>query len=281
MDASYISIFSFIVVTCIYFFSGLKKRPTIEIISNKELYPKFIESNYLNLFIYFLAVVIIQFAINSFIIIQNCGGNAYKNIGSAALMTFIPWFLIFGLVIAILIMFPGFKSPFSNVIGYFAISGRANNILSELLENTEINNVIEEDASLKGNEEKKKAIQSAAEAILKLCGNISIYINQIVPSNFQEKWVELSPLFKEKYINNNDDMKQKLLDLVFLKDNIGEMCWYIYTAVFLISMIQYKLTKKGCAKDPAAMEEARKIYLDKQNEINDAKNKAQSTIYTL
>jgi hypothetical protein len=194
-------------------------------------------------------------------------------------MTFIPWFLIFGLVIVVLIMFPGFKSPFSNVIGYFAVSGNANNILSELLENTEINNIIDQDTNI--DEKRKKGLQTAAEAILKLCGNMSIYINQIVPSNFQEKWVELTPLFKEKYLNNNDDMKQNLLNLVVLKDNIGEMCWYIYTAIFLISMVQFNLTKKGCVKDPAAMEAARQDYLNKKSELDNKNKKLQSTIYTI
>ena len=59
---------------------------------------------------------------------SKCGGSLDKNIGAAALFTFIPWILIFGVMLAVLIIFPSFKNAFSNVIGYYVVSGQANEL---------------------------------------------------------------------------------------------------------------------------------------------------------
>ena len=48
-------------------------------------------------------------------------------------MTLWPWTLIFGVLVIILSIYPGFKSAFSDVIGYFWISKSANEIMSQLL----------------------------------------------------------------------------------------------------------------------------------------------------
>ena len=228
--------------------------------------------------VYFLAVVLVQFGINASIIINKCGGSVSQNIGVAFLMTFIPWVLIFGVLLVILLMFPGFKSAFSNVVGYFAVAGPANTVLSELLINTDINKAIATDTS---SPENKQALQSAADAILKLCGNMSILINQIIPSNFDEYWQMLTPLMKPEHQTGAPELKQKLLDLVVRRDNIGEAMWYIYTAVLLISIVQYNLTTRGCVKNVAAMEKSQQEFLAKEAQINAAKEKAASQTYTV
>jgi hypothetical protein len=96
----------------------------------------------------------------------------------------------------------------------------------------------------------KQAMQDAADAIIKLCGNMSILINQIVPDNFTKYWTMLQPLMKDEYKNQVDPpMKQKLLDVVVTRDNIGEAMWYIYTAILLISIVQFKLVSHGCSQN--------------------------------
>ena len=278
MDASYLSLLSFIGVTLFYYFA-LKKKLDVNVLSDINLYSNFIKSGYNQLFIYFLLIVFTQFAINCAVIINKCGGSVGKNIGVAALMTFIPWILIFGAVIAILIVFPGFKSAFSNVIGYFAVSSSANLILNTLLVNMDIKKAINEDVS--SDENKKKGLESAAEAILKLCGNTSILINQIVPTNFMEYWSMLTPLMKNEYQNGAPELQQKLLDIVVMRDNVGEALWYIYTAILLTSIVQYNLTSRGCLKDPAAMEASRQQYLDDQAIVKSKNEKMESVVYTI
>ena len=59
--------------------------------------------------IYLLLVVVTQFGLNITYLIDKCKGNAAKNVGAAALFTFIPWVLIFGVMIAVIMIFPGFK----------------------------------------------------------------------------------------------------------------------------------------------------------------------------
>ena len=231
------------------------------------------------LIIYFLLVVLTQIGVNASVMINKCGGSITQNIGSAFLMTLIPWVFIFGGVIVCLIMFPGFKSAFSNVVGYFVVSNSANNILSELLINTNLDQAI--NSATDATPEKKENLKSAAEAIIKLCGNMSILINQIVPSNFSEYWAMLTPLMKEQYQNGAPEMKQQLLDSVIVRDNVGEALWYIYTAILLISITQYNIMSKPCTKDLATLQESQKQYQKVAEQMDASSAKEKSTIYTL
>ena len=137
----------------------------------------------------------------------------------------------------VLIIYPGFKSAFSDVIGYFYISGPATQTITELLVNRDV------EKKLTGNEtkEEREALEEAADTIVKICGNTSILINQIVPDNFQEYWQILNPLKKSQYRDDNSqetkDIKQKLFELVVTRDNIGEAMWYTYTGILLTSIV--------------------------------------------
>ena len=128
--------------------------------------------------IYVLLVIIIQFMVNSSIITTSCGGNISENMGAAGVLTFLPWILIFGVLILILTIYPGFKSAFSDVVGYYYVAGSATKLLTELLVNKDIETKITEDPNM--TPEKKLALESAADTIIKICGNTSILINQIV-----------------------------------------------------------------------------------------------------
>jgi hypothetical protein len=186
-----------------------------------------------------------------------------------------------GILIAILIAFPGMKTPFSDVIGYYVVANSANKLLAEILVNTDINDkmneVSDDDAA------KKQSMQSAAEAVMKMLGNVSILINQIVPSNFASYWdTMLTPLIKPT-LSAEDVLakKQELLNLVILRDNVGEACWYIYTAILLISIVGYKIANRPCETDPKEVNAKYDEYLDKQQTENKANANANSITYTL
>ena len=277
MDNSYLSIFIFLIITIVYYiFPAVGKLPvTVDILQNNQL-GAYYKNNLSRLGLYFLFVVMSQFLLNSLYLINKCGGNSSTNIGVAALMTFVPWTLIFGVMMAILIMYPGLKSAFSDVIGYFAVAGKANEILTSILIDTKIEETINSSDNI--NELTKNAMKQSAEAILKLCGNKSILINQMSPDNFLSIWDILKPLMKEG--GNIPDLQQKqqeLLGLVVLKDNIGEGLWYLYTAVLLTSIISFNLASRGCRKTVDQLKASHDDYLKQEEEAQKQKDLNNST----
>ena len=271
-DNTYMNIIIFILITILFFAYG-KPKPTIDTLSSPA-------SPYKSYGIYFMAILLFQLAINMSTMESKCGGGWAANLGYAVLITFGPWLAMFGILIAVMINFPGMKSAFSDVIGYYAVSNSANKLLAELLVDTDINDKIKQ-ASDGTDETKQQAMQDAAEAVMKMVGNISILINQIVPSNFMSYWKTLVPLMKNPDAADIPEKQQALLDIVVLRDNIGEACWYIYTAILLISIIGFKIVNKACEVDPKVANAKYDQYLDKQQAADDAKAIANSIPYTL
>jgi len=258
-------------------------KPTLlydDLIDPKK-YEEYNKNNYLYLGIYLVLVMLIQFVVNASVISTTCGGSISENIGAAGVLTFVPWTLIFGVIIMVLIIYPGFKSAFSDVIGYFYISGPATKIITELLVNRDV------EKKLTGNEtkEEREALEDAADTIIKICGNTSILINQIVPDNFQDYWKILNPLKKEKYRDDNSsetkDIKQQLFELVVTRDNIGESLWYVYTGILLTSIVQVKITTRGCNTNTATMEKNYNEFLKKEEEAKAKKAETDETVYTI
>jgi hypothetical protein len=231
--------------------------------------------------IYVLLVIMIQFIVNSSIISSNCGGNLSENMGMAGVLTFLPWILIFGVLVLILTIYPGFKSAFSDVVGYYYVSGSANKILTELLVNKDVEKKLLGDPNM--TPEKKAAMESAADTIIKICGNTSILINQIVPSNFDQYWSLLRPLMKDKYQVDNPlttQLQNNLFELVVTRDNVGEAMWYMYTGILLTSIVQLKITTRGCASNPRTMEANYQKFVEQDNKAAAEKAKTDKT-YTM
>jgi hypothetical protein len=279
MTNSYTNIITFILTT-VFYYLALKPNLSYQILIDPTKYESYIKNNYIYLGIYLLLVIIIQFIVNSSIISNTCGGNISENMGSAGILTFIPWILIFGVVIIILIVFPGFKSAFSDVIGYFYVSSSANKVLTDLLINPELQKTIDNSGS---SDTEKKALQDAADAIVKICGNTSLLINQIVPDNFTKYWNILKPLMKSQYQVDSPETihkKNELFELVVTRDNVGEAMWYIYTGLLLVSLVQLKITSQGCKSNPETMEKNYQEYLKQQQEIEKTQ-KQNNTTYTI
>jgi hypothetical protein len=168
----------FIIITIIYYsFPIIGKVPvTLEYLNGTEE-GKTIESlyytNYVRLAIYLVAVFISQFLINSIFIMQTCGGDTVSNIGTSFLMTFFPWIFIFGFILIILIINPGFKSAFSDIVGYFVVAGSATELLNKILIDPEISNSI--DNSTESDVNKKNDLKMTAQSVMKLLSNNSIF----------------------------------------------------------------------------------------------------------
>lgn len=307
----YINLIVFILTTILYFYS-IKPEVNYDTLETPQS-PK-------GLAIYALIILLTQFGLNISAIIEKCGGSASQNIGVAALFTFLPWTLIFGIVLAVLIAFPGFKSAFSDVIGYFYISDKAHILFSEMLAiKGDVAKTIE---TLPTSEQ--PAASSTADVLIKLCGNMGILINQIVPSNFKDYWQLLQPLMKTDamlasqplYQNfivterekeqekakeediktiqsvtpqaggqlkpSSDYYRDELLKLVVSRDNVGEFMWYLYTGILVISIVQYYILSRGCLSDASTMEKNYQKFLQNEDDIKAQQDAAgQNTTYTI
>ena len=280
MTNSYLNIVTFLLTTLFYY---LALKPALPYTSykDKQKYQNYISDNYMYLAIYVLLVIVIQFIVNSSIIANSCGGNITENMGAAGVLTFLPWILIFGVLVLILTIYPGFKSAFSDVVGYYYVSGQATKLLTELLVNQEIQKKMTEETDM--TPEKKEALESAADAIIKICGNTSILINQMVPSNFDQYWGILTPLMKDKYKVPSEEankMQNDLFELVVTRDNIGEAMWYIYTGLLLTAIVQLKITTRGCNSNPKTMEANYQKFLAQEQKAKEQKENT-STTYTI
>lgn len=281
MANSYLNIVTFLMTT-VFYYLAIKPNLTYDISVDPAKYKEYVSKNYMFLAVYLLLVIVVQFMVNASIITSTCGGSITENIGAAGVFTFLPWTLIFGVLVLILTIYPGFKSAFSDVIGYYWVSTSANKIINELLVDPNIQKKIDTEES--ATPQQKEALQSAADAIIKICGNTSILINQIVPSNFNSYWGILTPLMKQKYQTDSpetSDIKNKLYELVVTRDNVGEALWYIYTGVLLTSIVQLKITTRGCVTNPKTMEQNYQKFLDAEQQAQQQKDLATSTTYTI
>jgi hypothetical protein len=264
-SSSYGSIICFILTTLIYY---LCLKP-------KKTWDGDMSESITNLVIFFLLVLISQFIVNASVIANNCGGSISENIGSAFMFTFFPWTMLFGVMMIILLAYPGFKSAFSDVIGYFYVASSANKVLTELLINKDVKDTLPSDIT----DEDKTKMMNAADTIIKICGNTSILINQMVPLNFNEYWEVLKPLMKPQFQEESSEesmkMKNDLFELVVTRDNVGEAMWFIYTGFLITSFIQLKINTKGCYVSPEQMAKNYQDYLD-----NEEKTQANTELTT-
>ena len=309
MASSSLNIVIFLLTTVFYY---MALKPSLTYDKLKNGYKEYVSNNYMYLAIYLLLVMVLQFIANASIISNNCGGSISENMGAAGVFTFIPWTLIFGVIILVLTIYPGFKSAFSDVIGYYYVSSSANKLLTDLLINRDIEKILTDSPSPKPNINTgaasgaasgvvnpggeiemtsivgggdKEKMQEAADLIIKICGNTSVLINQIVPSNFDNYWSLLTPLKKDKYKNDSDlstkTLRDELFELVVTRDNIGEMMWYIYTGLLITSIVQLKITTRGCVSSSKTMEENYQKFKDAEQKAKDQKALATGTTYTI
>ena len=276
MDITYLSLIIFIVITYIYYAIPAigKINFTLDALKNKTL-GETIKKNYSRFGIYLMAIVVTQFAINSLYLVNKCGGDSGQNVGAAALLTFFPWVFIFGIMCIVLMMYPYFKSAFSDVVGYFAIASKANKLLTSILVDVDAEEAVDK-TNL--SDEDKKSMKRAADALLKLCGNKSIIINKMTPFNFIEVWNMLVPLMKNSgNIPDLPNIQDQLYNLVILKDNIGEAVWYIYTAILVTSLISYNLSTKPCKKSLEQIKADHDKYLEDEKKMEEQKALNNST----
>ena len=272
--SNYTNIIAFILTTYLYYLL-FKPVLTYDKLSNETELKSYFSNSYTFLAIYFFAVIIIQCIVNMNVISEKCGGSISENIGNAGMITIVPWTLIFGVLMVVLTIYPGFKSAFADVIGYYWISSSANKLITELLIDRDVENQLTESMQ----QTNKDQIDRAADAIIKICGNSAVLINQMTPNNFQNFWEILNPLKKKQYRSGSSTYNEsetilkrnQLFDLVITKDNIGECMWFLYTGILVTSVVQLKISSRGCANNVKTMEANYQKFRDNEKAIKDKK----------
>jgi len=205
---------------------------------------------------YLLLIAVSSLVINNAAIKDKCGEDNY---GAAFLATLIPWGLIFGLLNLVLLIFPGWKAPFSNTFGYLIIRLAG---ISDIL-----NNVIKTKA---GKEDEK----GVSEMIAKIYTDKSLLINEVTPTNFPEFWETMN---KGKLLKKTaNEYKQKLKSLIILKDMVSEFIWYLLTGTIITTLSSNYISSMKCTPSPEYLERKHKEWEDKNN----SKKKAGKVYYS-
>jgi hypothetical protein len=168
--------------------------------------------------IYFAIVLSLQVIINMFYVTNTCNKPLDQSIILSMMYTVIPWVVIFGCMIMLLGLFPEFKNVFGNIVGYYINNTKIINLAKKILNNdTENRNIISEMLFI--NE-------------ININDLLTLYTSNSVESLLQK--------YKEK--NHMTELK----DILFNKQLIGEIIWYLYTGIFNISLVGYLIEKNAC-----------------------------------
>ena len=270
-----LSLSSFIILTFVYCIK-LKSRMTFAIFNDDKSLAELKKFEHYSLAGYFALVIISQISLNVMSMYFKCGGDFIDSLTNATSLTILPWSLIFGVVIITIMIFPGFKSAFSDVIGYFYISSKANEVLNTLLidKNIRMDNL---------QPSEKDKMKDAADLVMKIYGNTSILINQIVPSNYIQMWDQMRILRKPEYQDDNNEktkaLKEQLFGLVVTRENGGEAMWYIYTGILIISLVKMNIETRGCSSNIDVMETKYKQFLSKEDDKNKQTKLGSKVVY--
>jgi hypothetical protein len=220
--------------------------------------------------IYISLLIVGEFMINLSLTDAMCGSNQW---GTAMIVTMVPWIVIFGILNVLLLVLPGWLTPFSNTFGYgiaklAGLSGLMNRILKPT--------ILAKDLP-KGD---KTGMDSIQEALAHIYSDKSLLVNEITQTNFDNFWNNMSALFRDG-VKNNSKIKQELLDMVRLKDIVAEFVWYALTG-FLVTSVGYNyIVNSGCQQSVQEMQKRHDKYEeDEQAKHNAAKNAPAPRVYS-
>ena len=226
--------------------------------------------------IYISTILFSQFLLNINLTKDICGE---ANTFIAFIYTFIPWTIIFGVIILFLNVFPGWLAPFSNTFGYFLI--RMYNLEKKFTE------VVRQPAAAAG------AAGAAATAgndkseqlLLNILSNKSILINEIPDAengyhNFLISLKNMNLLtsnvvFDPSKTEYTDKKLLALQDLIQVKFLIAKIIWYLLTGLLTISIAYNSIIQSECKNSIKYIE---KTYAENQKEVE--KTNAETTTNT-
>jgi hypothetical protein len=184
----------------------------------------FIGDKLIIIVLYYLALLGGLYLINLSTTNSICGSYQY---GTAAIVTFIPWIVIFGLLTIILKLAPGWLSPFSNTIGYLVAKlAGINNLFNKILVRNETG-------------ETQKLIEN-------IYNDNSLLINQINTKNFDSFFNRM--ILVQIFQDGSEIYKESLRKLVRLKELVAEMTWYLLSGILISSITYNYILNSDCNK---------------------------------
>jgi hypothetical protein len=183
---------------------------------------------------YYLMVLFGQYIINLSTTASLCNGvYQYMN---AAYITLVPWVLIFGILNLMLLIFPGWLTPFSNTFGY--------GMTVMLGIKKVIRNVFKDPGTVSGQSDK------ATEALNYIYGNQSLLVNEITMENFEQFLGSMSKLLK-----TGAESKEVVVlkDLIYLKELVAQYSWFVLTGSLVISVATNSIINAGCSYNEEAI----------------------------
>lgn len=215
--------------------------------------------------IYIFAVFIAEFILNVTLTTTKCGSSQWT---MAIFVTLIPWGIIFGTLLLLLFIFPGWLQPFSNTFGYaMTIIAGINSTLADILIANPKNDKNSQDGPMH-------------EALAHIYSDKSLLVNEITKENFDFFWNNMSGTFKPG-VANNEKLKMDLYSFVVLKETVSKYIWYIFAGVLITSVSYNYIINSKCNISVAEMQKRQSEYeqelVDAQNQ---ASNSSETRIYT-
>jgi hypothetical protein len=195
--------------------------------------------------IYLFTTLISQYVLNLFLTSDMCGSVQYL---LAFYSTFIPWTVIFGTLQILLFLIPGWLRPFSNTFGYVAarLFG-PEDVIKEIF---------------KSPSEKSES----AEALNHIYNDPSQIINELPTT--KERLIERLTVMKKSgmikdviTISEENKHIKDLLYILYLKDNVSYLIWYLLAGITVINISKGYLLNSTCEQNLAQMEEDYEDYL--------------------
>ena len=210
--------------------------------------------------IYTLLVLGSQFVILGFLTKSISGSFDW---GSAALHGLIPWGILFTSIIIILHVFPGWKAPFSNTIGYLITIGLGVKAIFQ--------SILKPGNEYKSDPKLSRIMENIYE-------DESLMINTFTPSNFDDKIREYKGVMKNELKNASpsDIAFAGLKKLVFVKDIVSELLWLVLTGLLIINMSSMQVVSSKPLPSVSALEAGDTKYAEQMKKQHQAKQERAS-----
>jgi hypothetical protein len=241
-------------ITLLYFVFKYLLVENFKII-NQNGYPHGLNS--LLSLVYYVLMIFAQYYVNVMNTYKKCGES---QVWHAAIYTFVPNILIFGLLVVILDVFPGFLKPFSNTIGFGLVwlFGDIRNVFNKMLISKNKSRFIQQvydDNSMMVNE------MSAGSK-----GNIVEFIKKAAAPGPDR-------LFNNKY----KEHLPKLFNLVVIKDLISKYIWYMLVGSLVVSTSFNSINNMRCKLSPDAIKRRQEKEEETDKETAKELNRAKGT----
>lgn len=209
--------------------------------------------------IYFLGIIIGMFGLNMAMTKEVCGTT---QTGTAIMITSVPWLTIFGIMMIMIRIFPGWLMPFSNTFGYLIVK----------IANIEkvMGDIIAPKASTDNSIESKQT----AYAIEQIYSNKSLIINELSEANFENFWNRTKNA--GLLTSNAEESKDKLFNLIRLKNIVSEIIWSLLSGILAIAISNNYVADTACVRSTKEMIERMNQYEEEQK----AEEKTPPKIYT-